>query len=460
MIQQTYASLLDSLRPLNLLNECSPHPESLPDELELQSIWFNGQFGRDFQTTCGKTVLIDQFGFWNRSTGPDFLHASVTINGKSQSGSLEIDTRSSDWESHGHDTNPAFNRTILHVVFETSSLNHFTRTEDHTEVPKVVIPTTVIQKTLQAPLHASASYHIGRCFTPLSDTPISRVIELLEQAARHRCQQKARRLHAIRDSHGSDQALWSAVAETLGYRPNKLPMNLISQRLPIAEIVKLHHEPDKLTAILFGTAGFLHPDIHQKAPLESQQWLENLWDTWWQERTTYELDPSLSIKWTLHGNRPINHPQRRLSTLAAIAQHWRKFRSLTDQPIALTEWLTSLEDTFWSHHYTLTSKHSEKRLALIGKDRIHDLIINHLLPMQITERNDHLWQTYQSFPAPAVNEKVKRAHFRLFGDRPEAKQFLKKSWHHQALLQIYSDFCLADTSDCAQCPFPEQLSQF
>ncbi len=459
-MQQTYASLLDSLRPLNLLHESSPHQLDLPDELELQSIWFNGQFGRDFQTTCGKTVHIDQFGFWNRSAGPDFLHASVSINGKSVSGPLEIDTRPSDWESHGHDTNPAFNGTILHVVFEPSAHNHFTRTEDHSEVPKVVIPTTVIQTTLQAPLYASAPYHIGRCFKPLANTPSTRVVELLEQAARHRCQLKARRLHAIRDSHGSDQALWTAVAETLGYRPNKLSMSLIAQRLPITQLSKLQHEPDRLQAIIFGTAGFLHPDIHQKAPIESQQWLENLWDTWWQERTIYELDPSRAINWTLHGNRPINHPQRRLATLAAIAQHWQKFRSLTTQPSNLTEWLTSLEDDFWSHHYTLTSKTSEKRLALIGKDRIHDLIINHLLPMQITERNDITWQTYQSFPAPAVNEKVKRAHFRLFGDRPEAKQFLKKSWHHQALLQIYQDFCLADTSDCTQCPFPEQLAQF
>jgi hypothetical protein len=105
------------------------------------------------------------------------------------------------------------------------------------------------------------------------------------------------------------------------------------------------------------------------------------------------------------------------------------------------------------------SKTSAKKLSLIGKDRISDLIINHLLPLKIADGDKTAWSVYQSFPAPAINEKVRRAHYRLFGNREDAQVYLKKSWHHQALLQIYQDFCLADTSDCDDCPFPEQLSQ-
>lgn len=456
-MEQTYSSLLDSIRPLDLLCEKQHADIQLPDELELQAIWFNGQFGRDFTTECGKKVRIKQFGFWNRSAGPDFLHAAISIDGVTHAGPLEIDTRPADWEHHGHDVNPAFNETILHVVFEPSSTEHFTRTEDHREVPKVVVPLACIQNALQAPLTTAAPLHMGRCYKPLANTSVNRVNELLEQAAKHRCQVKAKRLLAIRESHGKDQSLWVALAETLGYRPNRLPMTLLAQRLPIQELKSCG---ERIPALIFGTAGFLHPDIHKKAPEDSQQWLEQLWETWWQDRTKYQLDAGRKIQWVLHGNRPINHPQRRLATLAVIAQHWPTFRKLSTQPKALIDWLSSLTDPFWSSHYTLVSKPSAKKLSLIGKDRISDLIINHLLPLKIADEDVSAWSAYQAFPAPSINEKVRRAHYRLFGNREDAQVFLKKAWHHQALLQIYQDFCLADTSDCENCPFPEQLSHF
>jgi len=456
-MEESYASLLDSIRPLDLLQDGSAGMLPLPEEIELQAMWFNGQFGRNFITTCGKKVVIKQFGFWNRSSGPDFLHASIEIDSEERAGPLEIDTKFSDWEQHGHDVNSAFNETILHVIFESSDKDHFTRTSDHREVPKVVVPVPCIQAALKAPLSMMAPMHLGRCYKPLANSSISRVQALLEQAARHRSQIKARRHQAILDSHGRDQALWVELAETMGYRPNRLSMTLLAQRLPIKD---LRRSGDRMMALCYGVAGFLNPDIHNKAPQESRDWLENLWEKWWKERLKYELDEVREIQWVMHGNRPVNHPHRRLASLVVIARHWPIFRKLSEQPKELMTWLASLEDPFWSVHYTLISKLSKKKLALMGKDRISELMMNHILPRQIAEDNQGAWKMYCAIPAPAVNEKVKRAHYRLFGDRKDAKQVLLKSWHHQALLQIYQDFCLVDTSDCESCAFPEQLSRF
>ena len=44
----------------------------LPDELQLQALWFAGQMGREFITVDGRAVKIVQFGHWNHSPGPDF----------------------------------------------------------------------------------------------------------------------------------------------------------------------------------------------------------------------------------------------------------------------------------------------------------------------------------------------------------------------------------------------------
>lgn len=448
------ALLAEAYRPKSLRE---PDLPTLPDELELQAMWYNGLFGRDFTSEDGAQVRIRQFGIWNRFAGPDFLNAAVEIDQKVHSGPLEIDTSPSDWVNHGHDVNPAFDETVLHVVFQNSHQKHFTRTSSHKEVPVVVVPRELIEKALNAPSVPSCSAHPGRCSTPLESMPEPRVLALMESAARHRCESKATTLISIQEAHGHDQALWIALAQTLGYRPNKLNMSLMAQRLPIHFLSK---NTGISTALIFGCAGFLHPEIHEKAPEDSRQWLRELWDTWWQHRAKHEFSQQRAIPWVLAGNRPVNHPQRRLALLAIISKHWPTFRKLSRQPIALKEWLLDLTDQFWSHHYTLTSKRSEKKLALLGKDRVQDLLANHLLPLLVHEGNDHAWHQYLSLPAPAMSEKVEKASIRLFGKRTDTKKFLRKAWQHQALLQIYHDFCLQDTSDCKDCPFPEQLKHF
>src|SRR6266542_275269 len=54
----------------------------------------------------------------------------------------------------------------------------------------------------------------------------------------------------------------------------------------------------------------------------------------------------------------------------------------------------------------------------------------------------------------------RRSNTRLFGNDPRRQQFLKTVAHQQGLLQIYEDFCMQDNSDCAQCPFPEQMRKW
>jgi hypothetical protein len=63
-------------------------------------------------------------------------------------------------------------------------------------------------------------------------------------------------------------------------------------------------------------------------------------------------------------------------------------------------------------------------------------------------------------PARLSNRRLETGATRLFGDDPRRPQFTKTIAHQQGLLQIYEDFCLQDNSDCAQCPFPEQMQKW
>ncbi len=450
----SYAQLIRACSPITLAEQSSL---PLPDEISLQSLCFNGQFGRSFTDVDGNTIRIRQFGFWNHAAGPDFQHCSIEINGEQFNGDIELDTNTLDWENHQHHINPNYNNVVLHIVFQDTASTYFTRSENHSAIPRVVVPHSIVQQALQQPRYAVADSTIGRCHAPLLHCSETQILQVLEQAAQHRCKLKAQRFQATLKAHTYSQALWTAIASTLGYHNNQSAMLTLAQRVPISQMIE---HPEWADSLLFGVAGFLTAESFKNAPKPTQEWMNQLWENWWKLRSKHELSPQRAIRWTHTGNRPSNHPQRRIAALAALAKNWNVVLSLSASPDALCKYITQLTDPFWSHHHTLASKTSSHKLALIGKQRANDLLINYLLPhAMVAQQSSSAASHYKKIPAPPVSNSIKRVSYRLFGNRQDTSTFLKKSWQHQALLQIYHDFCLDDTSDCSECPFPEQLQQ-
>ncbi len=234
-------------------------------------------------------------------------------------------------------------------------------------------------------------------------------------------------------------------------------MRLLAQRMPLAA---LREDPEHTEALLFGAAGFLSPDLHEKAPEDTQGHLRSLWDTWWKARGRWES--AHTIPWKAGGQRPANHPHRRVAALAAVVREWTRFRKIALAPPldakAIVALLSKLEDPFWIQRHTLSSAATARPIALFGKSQATELLANHLFPLALHE--GECFDRYLTLLAGARNEKVRRCAIRLFGSEDAASPWLKKAAHHQALLQIYRDFCLEDASDCSDCPFPEQLFQW
>lgn len=432
----------------------------LPAEIELQAMWYAGAFGRKFQLVDGREVEIVQFGEWNRAAGPDFSNVAVKIDDELHAGGLELDPSAASWELHGHATNPEFNSVVLHVFFEGGARVSFTRTSEHKEVPQLCIPNSLLAEALNRPQREVAIAQPGRCFAPLKHVPALCIGRLLDEAAQHRAQRKANRFLRTADVHGKDMALYLATAETLGYRGNSLAMQLLAQRAPLGV---LKSEELVAEAVLFGTAGFLSPTLHEKAPDETRDYLRALWDDWWKSRARFEVAANRTIPWKLHGQRPANHPHRRVGALSTLVAHWPKYRKLAfAQPFAskpVVDFLRSLEHPFWSVHHTLTSQESAQRISVFGKSQATELLANHLIPLALREKR-MTYRDYYKLRNSQSNDAVRRCALRLFGSEQKAALWLKRTCHHQALLQIYHDFCLEDVSDCENCPFPEQLAQW
>jgi len=427
-------------------------------EHELQARWFAGEFGREFTTTDGRRIKVVQAGVWNHEAGPDFAEAAISIDaGEPIRGCIELDPDARDWERHGHGTNPQYERVILHVFTECGTNSEFfTRTADHRFVPQVLLD---LSGLVDDPPTPEPSAKPGRCIAPLRDLNEEKVREVLLGASEHRLRRKAAALTRLTELHGADDALYQALATTLGYKSNKLPFTLLAQRLPLRLLRSRAEEGD---ALLFGVAGFLPAENLADFKPDSRSYLRTLWQQWWPRRGEFERLAIPKSLWRFSGQRPMNHPQRRLAALGQMVRNWPKIRALRQRcdPEAITDFFSTLTHEFWDFHYTVNSKASARRMALIGETRVTEMLANVFFPLAFAEDSSR-WLGFKNLPATLTNRRVEIAAIRLFGaDNPRARHLLQSAAIQQGLLQVYEDFCQQDASDCASCRFPTQVAKW
>lgn len=433
-------------------------------ELDWQSLWFSGALGESFQSTEGQGITITDFGVWNSGPGPDFRGCVIQRDGVTYRGDIELDTDARDWEHHGHGANPDYDQVVLHLVLRGPQQRFFTRNRHHQEISQVVLRPEMLAAGA-VPRRGMAAARLGRCARPLGEMEEARVRSIIESAAQFRLEDKSRRLHRAVAAHGREQAVFQALARTLGYRNNQQPFFILSQRLPVRRLRQC--ETAEREALLFGASGFLEKIRMEDTQPQTRGYLRQLWNEWWKHRSACSrwFEPGQSVRWNLAATRPGNHPQRRLGALAAMLEDWRRVSGPLEEATRWSQsaWcdaLAGLRHDYWSTHYTLTAEPSTKPLALVGETRVHEMLANVAYPLLVPERT-RLWAEYLELPALLDNQKVRLATLRLFGEgNPRAALFQSRLHHHQGLLQIYEDFCLEDDSACADCPFPERLKDW
>ncbi len=463
-LAERYERFRDALFSIVEESPSIPGLEAPLSELDLQSLWYSGAFGTRFVAVDGQAIQIEDFGAWNAAAGPDFTGCAVRIGDRVLAGDIELDPDARDWERHHHGANPDYDRVVLHVFLEAPAEGRFfTRNRHHQEVVQVRISRDMLSADAK-PKNRLAAERLGRCVEPLRGMAPERVASLVECAAQHRLHLKSNRLQALVAAHGREQALYQALAQTLGYRSNQRPFAVLAQRLPLRRLAR--EERAAREALLFGVSGFLEelpPDRMEEA---TRGYLGLLWSRWWTQREDLQrwLEPRQTPRWKLSAIRPGNHPQRRLGALSTLLDHWETVSApiLDATRWSLPAWsdaLAGLSHEFWSSHYTLTAPPTEKPVALIGETRVREMLANVVYPLLVPERT-RLWAEYLELPALLDNQKVRRAAARLFGTPELMRAYNRKLFHHQGLLQIYEDFCLEDHSACANCPFPEQLKEW
>lgn len=420
----------------------------LPPELVVQHMWHTGLLGRGGKTERHGCVRILDFGIWNREAGPDFRYCEIELNGQRLRGDIEIDPKARDWERHGHGGNPLYNNVVLHIILEKSPLGWYTRNSQHYEIPTLSILPETVRQALGKTVPPTPET-VELCRKPLADMPWEKLDRLMRAGAAFRLAKKRADFRKRAQCCGVNQTWYECWAETLGYRPNKLAMQLLAYRAPLYKL------QSKAESILFGTAGFLKPVLPEKANEETRVYHRHVWDTWWPLRDTFELSHDRALPWVFSPIRPANHPHRRVAALAISAQRWKEveINLIPENTTTLIALLTSMRHPYWDFHCSLASAPMKRRVALVGEDRVQDFIVNHLYAQ---DERPAAWESYTRMKNGQIPSVIGQIATRLFGDREDIRSQLKLYYVQQALLQINGDFCAAGI--CSECLFPAQLA--
>ncbi|XHR27997.1 MAG: DUF2851 family protein [Chthoniobacteraceae bacterium] len=432
-------------------------PRELP-EVELQTLWLAGEFGREFLSTTRAPLRIERFGRWNAGSGPHFIDAEITFGSTRVRGSVVVHASAEAWEAEAA-ASPEYEGTILHVfashpAHERGQLLPASCTRLGREVPQLWLDTIHFEYPPAEPTNSEST----ACRGLLSEMPPGQVEELIEAAAQFRLCKKAARLKRLGEIFGPSEALYQSVAEALGYRNNKLPFNLLAQRFPLS---LLEAERGEIEPILFAGSGFLGLTDFQPLPGDTRSYLRDVWARWWPRRTEFDRLTVPACLWNFRGVRPVNHPQRRVAALAEIVRHWPVLEALVGSGniAGVRHFFSQLSEPYWDWHYTLKSPRTRAPMALVGENRVTDLLLNVFFPRALAAAPD-FWETYREFPATASNRRVDLAALRLFGAGPLIKRLTRRAVAQQGLLQLYEDFCLACEGDCARCPLPLRLGKW
>ena len=435
--------------PLRLARE-------IPD-IELQTLWVAGEFGREFMSTTGEQVRVERFGNWNREPGPVFTEAQVCFGRSRIRGGVEVHWNAGEWDRHAVGS-PDYERTILHVFAREAARERgqtvpATCTALGREVPQIWLDVSRFEFVPVDPPPCDDTV----CREAFAGMSAPRVLALIEAAAQYRLCRKAARLARLGEEFGPAEALYQGIAEALGYRNNKLPFTLLAQRFPLS----LVRSPGvEIEPLLFAASGFLNATDLTPMAGDTRGYLRNIWAQWWPHRTEYERLTIPQSLWNLRGLRPVNHPQRRVAALAEIVRNWPVLETLARSAdmSALRNFFDQLSHPYWDFHYTLTSKRSDVKMALVGPSRVTDLLLNVFFPSAVSAA-PRFWEIYRELPAADSNQRVEIAAQRLFGAGGISRELGKRAMTQQGLLQIYEDFCLACEGNCARCAMPDRLDR-
>jgi hypothetical protein len=419
--------------------------------------------GRHLDDCEGMPVEVIYPGRLNDSQGGDFRDAVVASGKDISFGCIEVHTRASGWQAHGHHLDPVYNHVVLHVALEKDN-SAKTLLQNGKSIPTVILDndTKALRKRNKAG-PALTCKAVRRRRGP------GHLEEVLERAGDRRFEAKAARYREdLLSSLEAGECLYQGFMEALGYVKNQDPFLKLSRAAPLKLLEKMIHEQSSDSGLLLKVQSFL---LGKAALLPSQRsldysgedYISSLERAW----LGFSQPASLSLDdWQLFKVRPGNYPVRRIVALSYLIFRFREkgwFQSLLDlvHQLTVNQTQTRFESAlmvtdrgFWACHYDFGAadlQHPDG--ALLGRGRAEEIIVNVLLPF--------FFSWYHMFGELALSGKVKE----LFARYPRLEsnsierhmldqlalnsRRINSARRQQGLIQIYKNLCMKGR--CGEC---------
>ena len=327
--------------------------------------------------TDGKRIIVISPGDYNRDSGPDFFNARLCIAGTEWAGNVEIHTRASYYDTHGHNLDPAFDNVILHIVAENDRKVFSTKGEEILTSELVYDPALFDKYTglVNNPF-------IIACQDEINSIDPVLVRHWIGSLVIERLQEKSGQILKIFSETGNDweETFYRLLSRYFGFRVNTEPFEMLATALPSRIIRKHSDNRFQIEALLFGTAGLLEAGLFKEAL--NDDYYTDLMREYKILSAKYSLQPVHGWIWKFSRLRPANFPTIRISQLAAMLA---VAGGLFSKALEATD-IKQLKETFevkasvyWDDHFVFGKK-SRRYPKITGSQATDIILINAVIP--------------------------------------------------------------------------------
>ena len=413
-------------------------------EAFLQYVWQHQLLEGELHTTDGAALKVERPGVLNKDAGPDFFDARVRVGETLWVGNVEVHIKSSDWNSHKHSANHAYDNVVLHVVYKNDAA--LTLQNCHS-LPTIELCSNipdVLWNNYEALINPPEPTPIP-CMDHLREVSPFYISNYLERLTLERLEQKCdtvRRL--LEESHGNwEQCCYWMLAHYFGGKVNSFPFELLAKSTNQNLLARWRDNPTRIESLLMGQAGFLEGSFEDEYPRLLQADYEAL-------RQGAGLTPIAGYLWKFFRLRPNGFPTIRVSQFAQlICRSQNLFSRLLDTTdVAELQKIFNVQASeYWNTHYQFDHA-TKKSTKSVGGAFVDLLIINAWVPLLFEYGNQHGMQQYKDQAVDLLQQL-----------KPETNTIIRQ-WEavgikadnaarSQALLQLYNEHC--NNHDCLHC---------
>ena len=377
-------------------------------------------------TSDGQEIEVIDPGLHNHDQGPDFFNAKIRLGGTLWAGNIEVHLRSSDWYRHSHDSDPAYNSVILHVVGE---IDGEVKNAEGKTLPQVQLD--IPQSIRQSYEELCRTEDYPRCHRIIPSVPTMKVHQWMDALLVERLKERSELVAERANRTGGDweRATFVTLSRSFGFGLNGDAFERWAMRIPLQAAGKHRDNLFQIEALFLGMAGLIDEVQAERSGKEVQL----LQQEFAYLKHKFSLgEPMQRSDWRFLRTRPKNFPFMRILQIAEL------YHSGKTQMSKLLE-AKSIEELQGCLTVKGTTANSRRLL-----------IINTVVPLLFV------------YGRHIGDEDICMRAIRLLEELPAENNYILRQWQacgltfstaadSQALIQLKRQYC--DRIDCLRCRF-------